>query len=250
MGAGVHEGEEGQGLKPCFLHRECRDVVTSARQPSFPERVLNWIKVNQSQVAVIEGKWEKARNLTVKSFFDFVCELHFADQHAYHYEMFNNGTAFQEILPRMCSTNNIRHVYIAAHGGIDGILGSNGEAISITRIKNAVRELDNAKGALHSLYFGCCLFGQFDTIRELLEASNELTWIAGYTTSVDFIDSTLLDGLFWHHYIRSKEIAPLSRIKDAYSRIKGDAPGLMQRLGFKVAVRDERRRSESVYELV
>lgn len=205
--------------------------------------------MNKSQVAVIEGKWEKGKNLTVKSFFDFVCELHFKDHHAYHYEMFNNGTAFQEILPRMCSTTNIRHVYIAAHGDTDGILGSNNESISITRIKNAVRELDDARGTLHSLYFGCCLFGQFSTLRDLLEASSELTWIAGYTTSVDFVDSTLLDGLFWHHYFNSEEDAPLSRIKDAYSKLKADAPGLMQRLGFKVAVRDARRQ-EAIYELV
>lgn len=205
--------------------------------------------MNQSQVAVIEGKWEKGRNLTVKSFFDFVCDLHFESQHAYHYEMFNNGSAFQEILPRMCQTDNIRHVYIAAHGDSDGILGSNGEVISMTRIKNAVRELDNTEGRLHSIYFGCCLFGQFRNIRDLLEAGDQLRWIAGYTKSVSFVDSTLLDGLFWHHYINSRENTTLLRVSDTYNRLKTDAPGLIQRLGFKVGVRDERH-TEPVFELI
>jgi len=205
--------------------------------------------MNQSQVAVIEGKWEKGRNLTVKSFFDFVCDLHFDSQHAYHYEMFNNASAFQEILPRMCKTANIRHVYIAAHGDDAGIHGSNGEVISMTRIRNAVKELDNTEGRLHSIYFGCCLFGQFRNIRDLLEASEQLRWIAGYTKAVSFVDSTLLDGLFWHHYINSSENTPLLRISDTYRRMKTDAPGLIQRLGFKVGVRDDRR-TEPVFELI
>lgn len=205
--------------------------------------------MNHSQVAVIEGKWEKNRNLTVKSFFDFVCDLHFDSQHAYHYEMFNNGSAFQEIFPRMCKTDNIRNVYIAAHGDTDGILGSNGEVISMTSIKNAVRELDNTEGKLHSIYFGCCLFGQFRNIHDLLEAGDQLRWIAGYTKAVDFVESTLLDGLFWHHYITSNENTPLLRIVDTYTKLKVDASGLMQRLGFKVAVRDERR-TNPIFELV
>jgi hypothetical protein len=206
-------------------------------------------RMNESHIAVIEGKWEQDKNLSVKSFFDFVCDLHCKNQHAFHYEMFNNGTAFQEILPRMCRTDNIRNVYVAAHGGVNGILGSNGEEISMTRIRNAVRELDDTEGRLHSIYFGCCLFGQFQNIRDLLEASGQLRWIAGYTKSISFIDSTVLDALFWHQYLKSKASTPLLKIVEVYQRLKADAPGLMQRLGFKVAVRDERR-SDPVYELV
>lgn len=205
--------------------------------------------MNKSHIAVIEGKWEKHRNLTVKSLFDFVCDLCFDNQHEYHYEMFNNGSAFQEILPRMCRTDNIRNVYIAAHGEEDGILGSNGDVISMVRIRNAVRELDNTDGRLHSIYFGCCLFGNFRNLRDLLESSEQLRWIAGYTKKVDFVDSTLLDALFWQYYLYSNETTPLLKITKTYHQLKADAPGLMHRLGFKVAVRDERR-SDPIFELV
>ncbi|RNF30298.1 hypothetical protein NM04_13660 [Massilia aurea] len=211
-------------------------------------RIKGMIK-NESQVAVIEGKWEDGRNLSVKSLFDFVCDLRFESQHAFHYEMFNNGAAFQEILPRMCETANIRNIYIAAHGDRDGIYGSSGEAISFTRIKNAVKAINDTKGQLHSLYFGCCLFGQSQNMQELLEESEQLRWIAGYTKSISFVDSTVLDALFWQQYFNFPDSTPLSRIVSVYDRLKSDAPGLIKRLGFKVVVRDHRR-TDQVYELV
>lgn len=204
---------------------------------------------NESQVAVIEGKWEDGRNLSVKSLFDFVCDLRFRSQHAFHYEMFNNGDALQEILPRMCEIYNVRNVYLAAHGDEKGVYGSNGEAISFTRIKNAVKEIDDTKGQLDSLYFGCCLFGQAGNLHELLDESKQLRWIAGYTKSINFVDSTVLDALFWQHYFSFTDSSPLARILKVHKKLKADAPGMIKRLGFKVVVRDNRK-TEKVYELV
>lgn len=198
------------------------------------------MKKNESTIAVIEGKWFPNKNQTVKSFFDFICDLHFENQHAYHYEMFNNGTAFQEILPRMCKTDNVRNLYIAAHGDENGIFGSDETPISITKIKNAIRELNDTEGRLHSIYFGCCLFGNGQNLHDLLTATDRLRWIAGYTKSIDFVESTVLDALFWSKYLSLDEGTALVKIKVVCDALKQDAGGLVARLGFKVIARDAR----------
>jgi hypothetical protein len=202
--------------------------------------------MNESRIAVIEGKWFSDRNQTVKSFFDFICDLHFENQHAYHYEMFNNGTAFKEILPRMSRTNNIHNVYIAAHGNNNGISGSNGEIVSATKIKNSIKSLSNNKGRLHSIYFGCCLFGSNGNLQDLLFSGNRLKWVAGYTTPIDFVDSTILDTLFWSKYISSQARTPLRKIIEVTNGLLQDAPGLVARLGFKVII----KRGKKIVDLI
>ncbi len=150
--------------------------------------------------------------------------------------MFNDGNAFQEILPRMCETDNLRNVYIAAHGDDNGIYGSNGKVVSFTRIKNAVTGLNTTNGVLHSIYFGCCLFGNGNNLEDLL-SGNRLRWVAGYTKQIDFVDSTVFDSLFWSKYIKSPEKTSLKKIKQVVNELKADAPGLVKRLGFKVVIR-------------
>jgi hypothetical protein len=65
------------------------------------------------------------QNISVRGLFDLVSDINFDSPHNYHYEMFNNGTALQEIMARLASMDNIHNIYIAAHGSEDGLFGSN-----------------------------------------------------------------------------------------------------------------------------
>ena len=51
------------------------------------------------------------------------------------------------------------------------------------------------------LYFGSCLFGSLDNAEFVLTECSGVEWIAGYTTAVDWINSTVVDLFFLRHYL-------------------------------------------------
>lgn len=150
--------------------------------------------MNKSHIAVVEGRWFKGRNVSVRSLFDLISDLHFDSPHEYHYEMFNNGAALTEILPRIVSTNNIYNVYLAAHGSAEGVFGSNGEVVSTETLGDIIDLTNESKGRLDSIYFGSCHFGHCDNLEDLIVKGRgeHIRWLAGYTKSIDFIKSSML----------------------------------------------------------
>lgn len=196
----------------------------------------------ESKLAVMEMKWFRGLNISMRGVFDFLTDIHFKNAHSYHYEMFNDARAFKEIFCRLSSLNGIHDIYVAAHGDISGIVGSNEKIISQTILKNIIESSNNARGRLDSVYFGCCLFGNNLAMEKLLCAGNSIKWIAGYENSVDFIDSSSLDLIFWNRYWKNKNdnksITTLQNIQKTIVELKKDADGLMTRLGFQVYVWD------------
>ena len=121
--------------------------------------------------------------------------------------MFNNGDALKEIVMRLAATNNIHHIYFAAHGSEQGIYGSNEEeVVSTTRLSNIIKTINSLRGKLDSVYFGSCSFGNEKNLERLLLSAEgeQIRWLAGYTKDVDFVKSTALDAIFWHEYIAAK----------------------------------------------
>ena len=205
--------------------------------------------MNKSNIAVIEGKWFKDKNTSVRSLFDLISDLHFDSPHQYHYEMFNNGDALKEIVLRLASTNNIHHIYFAAHGSEQGRYGSNDEEISTTKLTNIIKATNDGRGKLDSIYFGSCSFGNSKNLEKLLLSAEgeQIRWIAGYTKDVDFVKSTALDAIFWHEYIEAKydkygkQLSTLNRIELVCEEIKRQANGLAKELGFKVIAYNAKR---------
>jgi hypothetical protein len=189
------------------------------------------------KIAVIEGKWFRRQNTSVRGMFDLLSDIYCDSPHHYHYEMFNDDRAFREILMRLSAADGIHNIYVAGHGSDNAIFGSNGEAISKTVIKNTIAAAAEKTGRLDSLYFGSCLFGSINILKELIEAGSRIRWIAGYEKSIDFIDSSSFDWLFWNRYIRTEGTAR-ERIYKTVDQIQKDAPGLIQRLGFRVCAWD------------
>ena len=202
---------------------------------------------NETKMAVVEGKWFKNQNISVKGLFDLVSDINSDSPHNYHYEMFNNGAALQEIMARLASKNNIHHIYIAAHGSENGLFGSNGKKISKTIIKNSIKKINGSRGKLKSIYFGSCNFGNYLNLEELLRErllSNgniKLRWVAGYTKEIDFVKSAVLDTLFWDLYINDESSTVLETVNNVCGTLLQDAGGLVEKLGFKVLAYDGRR---------
>jgi hypothetical protein len=189
------------------------------------------------KLAVIEGKWFKRHNTSVRGMFDLLSDICCESPHHYHYEMFNDGRAFREILLRLSASDGIHNIYVAGHGDKSSIAGSNSEPISKTIIKNAIAEAAENHGRLDSIYFGSCLFGSINVLQELITAGTRIRWVAGYENEIDFIDSSSFDWLFWNFYVRTEGTA-LERIAETVNQLQKDASGLINRLGFRVCAWD------------
>jgi len=185
------------------------------------------------QLAVIEGKWKKDTNLSVKSLFDLLSDIHLNTPHGYIYEMFCNASSLQDIIARMRKTTNLKYIYIGAHGDVDYIAAAGGN-IKRTVIRNKLQKLSS--GAIEGLFFGSCLFGNEDNASFLLGSDTTIKWVAGYTTSVDWMESSALDILFWSTFYR-KNGTPIERIEATAKNISQMANGLIKDLGFQIYVR-------------
>lgn len=99
-------------------------------------------------LAVLEGHWFAGKNVSVKGVFELLSDIHFDTTHGFHYEMFNNGEAFKEIVTRLGACPGIHNLYITSHGTSGGIIGGNGEEISRVVIRNALKEVAETERAM------------------------------------------------------------------------------------------------------
>ena len=149
-------------------------------------------------LAVIESRWWQKGNHSVKETFDTLAGVYSDNPFDYHYEMFNNGESLKEVIPRVAQQQSVHYVYIAAHGDEKQISGAGTNVVSRTKLRNILKTLSDKQ--LIGLYFGSCSFGnQTKYFRE----SCNLTWVAGFSQDVYWIDSAALDLFFWNSYYSS-----------------------------------------------
>ena len=197
-------------------------------------------KKKSSGLAVVEGKWSAQTNVSVKGLFDILSDINFDTPHAYLFEMFCDASSLDNIVGRMGKDSSVRYLYIGAHGTDDGIEGSGGK-VSRTKLRNSLSKL--ASGSLEGLFLGTCSFGQDWNAEYLLSPPSipnpPIKWVAGYTEYIDWIDSSVLDLLFWNTILdrRFARETPVERIRLAAEEILKLAPGLVEELGFCVYIR-------------
>ena len=164
--------------------------------------------------------------------------VHRGNPFAYHYEMFNSADSLERIVKQVASSEDLFNIYIGAHGDETRIDVPGKETITRSRLRNLLAKIQGVK--LHGLFLGCCGFGKQV---EYIASETSLTWIAGYTKSIDWIHSSAMDLYFWNAYYLStvsdyvgskKELAGNMEVflSALYSRV----PYLFSELGFRVAV--------------
>lgn len=109
-------------------------------------------------VGVLECRWFKKANSSVRPLFDTLADLHTRNPNAYHYEMFANAASFREVVLRVGGTKGITNLYIATHGNQVALAGADdGTSISRTSIANTLDGLSQQwGGSLEGIYFGAC----------------------------------------------------------------------------------------------
>lgn len=210
-----------------------------------------------TKIAVIESRWHAPgngikKNTSVRPLFEFLSDIHFGNHHSFDYEMVATQRALDEALQRLAKSRSVTVAYLAMHGNEDGLYLHSGERVSRTRLKNTLRDITAQNGAaLSGLFLGSCLFGAKPLAEFVFRNDVNLTWIAGYNRSVEFVGATSLDLLFFNTLLAVRNERPnfskLQRIKEVVRRLRIEVPGLCKTpeenrdpkcgLGFSVFVR-------------
>lgn len=201
--------------------------------------------MSKYELAVVESRWERKRNYSVRGIFDLISDLSYGDTHGYHYEMVNDRHAFKEIVSRLRRSRGIRALHIAAHGAKSGILGSNGDLIDRSRVLRTISgRLSEETGSLDGVHFGVCWFLNQRTAYNLLRKHGEgepgLWWVAGYSKVIDWIDSSAVDMFFWQKYLYDDDGTAIERIHRCAAAIRKFMPGAHKAFGLEIYVRGPR----------
>ncbi len=187
-------------------------------------------------LAVIESRWWDASNDSVRGLFDMLAGILMDNPFAYHYEMFSNADALEEVILRISAEKDIHNLYIAAHGDRKYLRGAGKKnKISRTKLRNTLGKIGPRR--LYGLFIGSCEFGI--NLSKIAERTR-LTWIAGYTREIPWVHSSLMDIYFWNAYYQSDVPAATDRKQRAalmlwmlgclYERV----PSMFSELGFRV----------------
>ncbi len=116
----------------------------------------------------------------------------------------------------------------------------------------------NAAAAVSGLHFGSCLIATKKNASFFLSKAQKtrLQWMAGYTKSVDWVDSSAVDMIFWSKYLlerkrnksrKNNKKTELQMVKDASSEMKKLMPTVFTELGFNVYYLDNGGVVDSVW---
>ncbi|NKE66867.1 hypothetical protein RAMLITH_13640 [Ramlibacter sp. RBP-2] len=200
----------------------------------------------RSRFAVIESRWWDDGNHSVRALFEAVCAIHHDNPSAFYYDMFADRSSLRRVLGTRGGDDITEVLYVATHGNETEIGPGNGVTISRTEFRNALEE-GNANAQVKGLYLGTCLTGNMNTARFLLDQRTRLEWLAGYRETVDWIDGSAIDMVFFHklaaEYRRNKsrrrgKLTAREMAHEAASQLLRLVPGAHATYGFNIYFRE------------
>jgi hypothetical protein len=114
--------------------------------------------------------------------------------------------------------NNLgTYLCLAMHGNTKGLQLINGDQVTRTELKNMLVRIKSTRGAkLAGIHMASCIFGTKEIAEMLFSTPTELRWMAGYTETVDWIESSALDLLFFN-YLADLDDTPLTEIQKIHA---------------------------------
>ena len=203
------------------------------------------------KIAILEGKWFDNKNLSVEPLFHVLGDLLYRDAHPYYYHMIDDKNTLSDLINYVFRKKNMKHLYIAAHGDERGVIGTNGELISRTSIRNALNRVRNPKdggaygSSIDGVFFGSCNFMTRENAKYILD-STDIKWVAGYSQKIDWIESSMVDIIFWQKFLLANENKPILRIKKACDRFAELMPFYVNQYGFDVYTRKKGPKSDVI----
>lgn len=194
-------------------------------------------------LSVAEGKWDEKSHVSIRDILAPLFDVWGEGGADFHYEMFSTNEAFRTALEFAFRPQQADCVYVASHGLKDAIEAYHeDERVSRTEIVNSIKAAVGT--ASRGLYFGACLFTSQKNASLLLHECPRVSWVAGYSNDVDWIDSSVLDLFFLRHLLFATpgkgHKAPKTsaeRVRYAAKKTNTSVSGLARELGFHVFVR-------------
>lgn len=147
--------------------------------------------------SVVESRWWPNGNHSVRALFEAVASIHYDNPSAFFYDMFADKSSLSTVMAMRGSDKKTEVIYLASHGDENNIGPNSTNAISRTEVRNILIS-NNKPKQIKGLFLGTCLTGNTAVARFFLEnTSTNLEWIAGYDKSVDWVDGSAIDMIFF-----------------------------------------------------
>lgn len=195
-------------------------------------------------LAVVESRWWVSGNDSVRPLFETLAGIIEDNPHSVRYDMFTEARSLAAIIEDICDESTYHSLYVGAHGDDCSIEGLNNAEISRTKLRNMLRNC-NRRGSVTGLYFGSCLIGTERNAEFWLAGRSRtgIRWVGGYNASVDWIDSSAIDMIFWPKYLRERKRnrsrrkgkrTELEMVKHAAGEMKALMPTVFNQMGFNI----------------
>ncbi len=199
-------------------------------------------------LSVIEARWWTDGNHSVRPLFETMASITADNPYAFRYDIFANRSALECVLCDVASNREFHSVYLASHGSDGALHGLGDEEITRAALRNSFRTA-NARHTVTGLYFGSCLMCNRANAEFFLDPAGgcNVNWIAGYSKSVDWMDSSSVDPIFWTKLINERftnnrrrrgKKNDLQIARHAADAVKSLMPTVFDQLGFNMYYRD------------
>lgn len=195
-------------------------------------------------LTLLEGKWYANKHVSTRDLFVPLFSIWTANPiDVCHHEQFTTTAAFRAAIRYAFQKNRASTIYVGAHGSRAQIHGFHDERIARTVIRNAIA--DSPPGTRRGIFFGACDFVTPVNAAFLLSGCPRLAWVAGYETSINWTDSSILDLYFFRHYLfptpgkgnrRPRTI--MDKVQHAAEKVGADMAPLAKKLKFNVYTRE------------
>jgi hypothetical protein len=193
--------------------------------------------------SVVESRWWPKGNHSVRPLFEAVASIHYDNPSAFAYDMFADKSSLTAVMNMRGGDSRTEVLYLASHGDEKSIGPSEKNSISRAEARNILIQA-NKNAQIKGLFLGTCLTGNADFARFLLEKSEaNLEWVAGYGKSVDWVDGTAIDMIFFSKlaelYIANKskkkgKLSPRSMAHTAATEMVKLVQGAHSSYGFNI----------------
>lgn len=179
-----------------------------------------------TKIFCLEGEWEKSLKpkYSVESYLKYLDEILGI---RYIYRKVNSPDSLRKYLKALKRNEyeDYKMVYLAFHGKTSQIELDHIDALNLDQLAEIAGDSFNNR----IIHFGSCrtLLGSETRLLEFKKSTGAIM-ISGYTKSVDFFDSSLLDMAYL------KKIVSYKDPRDIEEFLKKNHPILVKRLGFKV----------------
>ena len=199
--------------------------------------------MNLCPFSVVESPWWSTGNHSVRPLFEAVAALHYDNPSAFLYDMFVNRASLKTVLSVRGKDKRTEVIYLASHGNENDIGPDAANAISRVEARNCLISA-NGTGQIKGLFLGTCLTGNSSVAKFFLEnPKTSLDWFAGYRHSVDWIDGTAIDMIFFSKladlYVKNKKkkrgkLSARKMAHTAASNLVKLVPGAYSTYGFNI----------------